>query len=310
MLATAGTPPTGDRYAVEPKFDGVRCCSRVGAAHADLFSRAANNLTASFPEVARALASVGARDMILDGEVIVLDRKGRPDFARLQRRLHVSRPPSTLQSAFPARLVVFDVLHLQGQDLTSLPYVERRSILEGLHLGATVPELATTPMWTGIDGTEVLEAMVAAGMEGVVTKALSSPYQAGRRSRHWIKTPYRHSGPFVIGGFTAAKSAHEIGSLLVGAHDDDGQLIYCANVTVGFTARARRDLHAVLAPLACPVSPFSPLRPVSDADHVQWVTPRVVGRVEYREYTGRLRHPAWKGAIAADAVSVALPTRR
>lgn len=261
MLATAGAAPSGDAYAVEPKFDGARCCSRVGAARTELFSRNANNLTASFPEVARALSSVGARDVILDGEVIVLNRRGWPDFGRLQRRLHVSRPPSTLQRTFPARLVVFDVLHLEGQDLTSLPYRERRSILEDLQLEAVGPELATTPMWTGIDGTDVLDVMVAAGMEGVVTKALSSPYQAGRRSRHWIKTPYRHSGLFVVGGFTAARSTHAIESLLVGAHDDDGQLIYCSTVSVGFSARARRDLHAVLAPLVCPVSPFRPVGP-------------------------------------------------
>ena len=163
--------------------------------------RPLENLSAFFPDVASACSALGHRDAILDGEIIVMDDHGRPSFQLLQRRLQTPRPGSTLQRRLPARLVVFDVLHLDGFELTRQPYRERRHILQDLDLEVSTPGLATSPAWFGVDGTDVLKAMVAAGMEGVVCKAIGSSYQAGRRSRQWIKTPYRHSGHVVVGGY-------------------------------------------------------------------------------------------------------------
>jgi bifunctional non-homologous end joining protein LigD len=305
MLATAGQPPLGDQWVVEPKFDGARCGVRIGAGRAELFSRQANNLSAFFPDVVSTCSALGHRDAILDGEIIVMDDHTRPSFQLLQRRLQTPRPGSTLQRRLPARLVVFDVLHLDGFDLTRQPYRERRDILQGLDLEASTPGLATSPAWFGVDGTDVLEAMVAAGMEGVVCKAIGSSYQAGRRSRQWIKTPYRHSGHVVVGGYVAA-AGDTVGALLVGAYDVAGDFIYCGTVSTGFTQRARRELRSKLSRIGRSTSPFQ-AGLVADDSRVQWVDPHVVGRVEYREFTARLRHPAWKGVVDVDAAAVCLP---
>ena len=292
---------------VEPKFDGARCAARIGGGRAELFSRQANNLSTYFPDIVAGCSAHGHREAIFDGEIIVLDDRTRPNFQLLQRRLLTPRPARALQRSHPARLVVFDVLHLDGHDLTGLPYRERRGILEGLDLSEATPELAMSPAWPGIDGREVLQAMVDVGMEGVVCKAPGSPYSAGRRSRQWIKTPYRHSSTFVVGGYFPSGS-EAVGALLVGAHDPSGALTYCGTISVGFTERARRDLGLRLAQLRQDTSPFRSTDHTVDDHRVRWVKPRVVGRVEFREFTGRLRHAAWKGMVDdVDAATVGLP---
>ncbi|WP_147289453.1 non-homologous end-joining DNA ligase [Mycolicibacterium tokaiense] len=306
MLATAGQPPVGDDWIVEPKFDGARCAARIGGGRAELFSRQANNVSAAFPDVVSGCSALSGRDVILDGEIVVLDDRTRPSFQLLQRRLPVARPPQSLQRRLPARLVVFDVLHLDGHDLTSLPYRERRGILQDLDFAVAAPALSMSPAWAGLDGRDVLKAMVDAGMEGVVCKRAGSSYWSGRRSRQWIKTPYRHSGHFVVGGY-AASAAGAVNALLVGAYDQAGHLTYCGTVTIGFTDRARRDMGAALAQLRRVVSPFRSVATSLDESRICWVEPLVVGRVEFREYTGRLRHAAWKGVVAVDADAVCVP---
>ena len=169
------------------------------------------------------------------------------------------------------------------------------------------PVLSTSPAWPGLDGRDVLHAMVDAGMEGVVCKRAGSSYWSGRRSRQWIKTPYRHSGHFVVGGY-AASAAGAVNALLVGAYDQAGDLTYCGTVTIGFTNRARRDVGVALAELRRGGSPFRSVGASLDESRICWVEPVVVGRVEFREFTGRLRHAAWKGVVDVDADAVRLPS--
>lgn len=306
MLATAGQPPVGDDWIVEPKFDGARCAARIGGGRAELFSRQANNLSGAFPDVVSGCAALTGRDVILDGEIIVLDDRTRPSFQLLQRRLIAARPPQSLQRRLPARLVVFDVLHLDGHDLTRLPYRERREILEDLDFALASPALSASPAWPGLDGRDILKAMVDAGMEGVVCKRAGSSYWSGRRSRQWIKTPYRHSGHFVVGGYVASATG-AVSALLIGAYDQAGDFMYCGTVSTGFTNRARRDLGAALAQLQRLASPFSSAGASLDENRICWVEPLVVGRVEFREYNGRLRHAAWKGVVDVGADAVCVP---
>ena len=148
--------------------------------------------------------------------------------------------------------------------------------------------------------------MVTAGMEGVVCKAVGSSYQAGRRSRQWIKTPYRHSGHFVVGGYFAP-SADAVGALVVGAHDAAGDLTYCGTISIGFSHRARRDLCLGLSRIHRDSSPFRATDLAADNPRVHWVQPLMVSRIEYREFTGRLRHAAWKGVVDMDAFDVRVP---
>lgn len=307
MLATAGPVPTGDGWAYEPKWDGARCACRT-AGKTQLFSRNAINLSSSFPEVLEACSdALRMRGAILDGEVIVLDRRMRPNFQLLQRRLHVSRPARSLSARLPATLVVFDVLHLDGQDLTPLPYRDRRAALEDLPFAGAGGRVVPSPAWTNIDGAAVFDVVQSMGLEGVVAKAVTSQYQAGRRSRFWVKTPVRRSGHFVVCGWMpSASRADAVGSLLVGAYGVGGALVYCGHVMSGLSDRTRRALYAALSEIGCDASPFGG-RPDARDHLVRWVKPLLVGRVEYREFTGRLRHAAWKGAAAIDPMLAVLP---
>ena len=303
MLATAGPLPTSDGFAFEPKWDGARCLAR-SAGTTQLFSRNANNLSTSFPELTEACSTaLTGRAAVLDGEVIVLDRHTRPNFDLLRRRLHASRSAPALAARLPSTLVVFDVLHLDGQDLTTLPYHDRRAALEDLCFSSTGGRVVRTPAWTDIDGPAVFDVVKSMALEGVVAKALASPYQAGRRSRWWIKTPVRRSGYFAVGGWTGRPGM--VGSVLVGAYDRAGNFIYCGRIMSGFSDRIRRDLAIRLSEIGCVTAPFQP-RPV-DRDRVHWVTPLLVGRVEYREYTSQLRHAAWKEIAPVDPASAHLP---
>jgi bifunctional non-homologous end joining protein LigD len=153
--------------------------------------------------------------------------------------------------------------------------------------------------------------MREAGLEGVVAKAASSPYQAGRRSRCWLKTPLRNVTRVVIGGWIPSGTRDKaVGSLLVGGYDGAGALQYCAHITSGFADRARRALYEALSEIGCADPPFTNVEPDSHGPHVRWVRPLLVGRVEYREFTTRLRHASWKGVEHTDPMTVQLPTPR
>ena len=131
-------------------------------------------------------------------------------------------------------------------------------------------------------------------------QSITLPYQPGRRSRHWIKTPIRRRGRFAIGGYGVSRAGRDaVSSLLVGGFDDTGDLIYCGRITSGLSERARRTLYAELALMRRTHSPFR-TGPEVTYDAVRWVEPVVVARIEYREFTGRLRHAAFKGVERAD----------
>jgi bifunctional non-homologous end joining protein LigD len=311
MLATPGPVPTGPQFFIEPKWDGARLiCTHGEGGRTDLFSRHTNNLSASFPDVRAACTeTLAGRRVVLDGEVVVLDRLARPNFQLLQRRLHVTRPVKSLLTGCAATLFVFDILVLDGQDVTALPYLQRRALLDDLGLEAAGPRLVKSPAWLDLDGAAALEIMDSLQLEGVVAKAVNSPYQPGRRSRHWIKTPIRRRGSFVIGGFAASASGrHAVSSLLVGGFDAAGDLIYCGRITSGLSERARRTLYTELAAIRQPHSPFR-MNPELAHNGVQWVAPLIVARIEYREFTNRLRHAAFKGVEQASPLAAALPAQ-
>jgi bifunctional non-homologous end joining protein LigD len=233
------------------------------------------------------LEALGNRRVVLDGEIVVLDRAARPSLGLLQRRLAFTRPPKSLLAGCAATLFVFDVLALDGQDLTPLPYLQRRAVLDELRLDAAGPRLARSPAWPGLDGAAALEIMDSLRLEGVVAKADHSPYQAGRRSRHWIKTPIRRSGRFAIGGYGVSRPGNEaVSSLLVGGFDGAGELVYCGRITSGLTERTRRTLYADLASMRRARSPFRIGPEIPACDGVRWVEPLIVARIEYREFTG------------------------
>ncbi|SFB41094.1 bifunctional non-homologous end joining protein LigD [Amycolatopsis marina] len=304
MLAVDGELPAAG-YGYEIKWDGFRACLQI-AAHGDVrvTSRLGNDVTRTYPDVAEAITSALAGQAgVLDGELVVLDESGRPDFGRIQTR-HQRGPNSTLLRTNPVTFFAFDLLHLGGETLLQAPYEQRRAALADLDLGDN-PRITVPPYYTDRDVTpaDLLDVVEQQQLEGVVAKRLDSPYQPGKRSRYWIKHALIKTQEVVIGGWKPGEGRRNgmIGSLLLGAHDHDGQLVYIGHVGTGFTERALEDLQRRLEPLHRATSPFDTVVPRDRARHARWVEPLIVGEVVYRKLTDnrnserRLRHAAWRG---------------
>ncbi len=299
MLATRSTTvPTGPGWVHEVKWDGMRVLVTVAGGRVRLTSRNENDVTVSFPEVAGLGAPAGSgglgHEAVLDGEVVALS-DGIPTFGALADRMHVTnaRRAQELSRTNPVTLVVFDVLVLDGRDLTSRPLSERRAILTGLPLDG--PHWRLSPQYD--DGPALLGATAAQGLEGMVSKRLSSTYQPGRRSPDWLKFPNRPSGSYVVGGWRhEVDSPTRLGAVLVGTPSGAG-LTYQGRVGSGIAGKAGPRLKALLDPLRVDTSPFGDDVPAVDAKGTVWVRPEVVVDVASLGFTpqGRLRQPAYLG---------------
>jgi bifunctional non-homologous end joining protein LigD len=252
MLATRGPVPSTSGWAFEIKFDGVRAIGYAGPAGMRLLSRNDRDISGSYPEVAG--LDLG-RGVVVDGELVAWDERGRPDFARLQQRMHLTAPAPGLIAAVPVRYVVFDLLRQGEESLLELPYERRRARLLELELhsrGVVVPA-----SFTDTSGELVLQAAAEQGLEGVVAKRVTSSYQPGRRSRSWVKTAIRRTTEVVIVGWSPATGNEDVvGSLLLAGHSDGGVLVYAGDVGTGFTDAVRRQLRRRLRPLERPEPPF------------------------------------------------------
>ncbi len=297
MLATLGEPPAGEGWAFEMKWDGQRAVTEDRGDTVRLFSRNGNDITTAFPELTAPIADAAdGHDVILDGEVVTLDAKCRPSFSRLQRRMHVLRPTMQLRNDFPVTYYVFDLLALDGESTTGLPYLERRALLDALALSRR--EVQVPPFWTGVAGDRMLALAREHHLEGVVAKRVDSTYRPGRRAPTWVKTPLRKNTEGIICGWVygTGTARDGIGSLLLGAYDDEGRLVYIGRVGTGFSTTTRRSLRDQLASRERATRPLATPPPTRDAKGAHWVEPELVGDLEYREYTrGSLRHPSWKG---------------
>lgn len=300
---------------MELKADGARAMTAVHGGEVRIRSRPGNSLASRFPDVSAAVsAAFDGHSAVLDGELVVLDAQGRPDFSRLQRRLHLSRPSTLQQREQPAALWLFDVLHLDGRDMTAVPYCERRLVLESLVSARTGP-VVVPPVWSDIEGEELLVMVDELGAEGIVSKLSDSIYRPGR-TRAWIKTPIRRSTELIVAGYFSGRTM-PVSALLLAGHDHrSGQLRYCGSVSVGLGSRISRALHTEFAKHHSDRPPWRFDGETLDAGAEAnggpvWLAPTVVARIEYREFTGRrLRHSAFKGLAAeADAGSVLLPRR-
>ncbi|CAG7637759.1 DNA ligase [Rhodococcus opacus] len=305
MLATPGEPPEqmDGAWAAEMKYDGCRLLVAVGGDEPPvLWTRNLNVVTSSYPEVTEALTDVfgGRGRIVFDGEVVVLV-KGRPSFARLQKRMNTLRPSTAVRRQVPVTYLPFDVLRLDGGNLMPAPYLERRAALTDLghelH-GAGLP-LQVLPHWVGVESAVILDAARNSSMEGAIFKKVSSTYQPGKRARSWRKVLLRtRSSALVIGWIPGGGvQRNMVGSLVLGAYDDQGVIRYVGNVGTGFSMAVRRQLKEKLATLERRTSPIETEAAAAE-EHgiVRWVEPVIVVDVDYREYRpGGLRHPSYKG---------------
>ncbi len=299
MLAVAAElPPAADdaAWGYEFKWDGVRALAVVRDGRLGLWARSGTLLTDRYPELGRLPDTLADRDAVLDGEVVALDRLGRPDFGLLQNRMHRTGGPEVarLAAAAPVTFLVFDLLVDGGTSLLDRPYDERRERLDALSPGGR--RWAGTPWFRG-GGADVHAASRDNGLEGVVAKRLDSPYRPGVRSPEWRKVKHVRMQSVVVGGWRPGKGrrAGGVGSLLVGVHDDDGRLVYAGHVGTGFTDAALRELGALLTPRR--TAPFAGELPREVARDARWAEPGLVGEVAFAAWTadGRMRHPAWRG---------------
>ncbi|MEU9201192.1 non-homologous end-joining DNA ligase [Streptomyces sp. NPDC048332] len=295
MLAVPGPLPVPDSgWAFETKWDGVRCiATTTGDGSVRLASRAGNDITVSYPELQALGRELRGRGVVLDGEIVALDASGHSDFGLLQSRMGVVDPrrAGRLALGCPAHLMIFDVMYLDGLGLLSATYGERREILSAL--GLTGAHWSAPPNVHG-RGSQVWDAVVREGLEGVVAKRLSSPYLPGTRSAHWRKTKRVETLDVVIGGWTQRRGAATgvPGAVLVGVAGPAG-LRYAGSVGSGMSEREQGELAAYFAVIARASSPFTDRVDVAGA---HWVEPRLVAEVTASEWTraGRLRHPVWQ----------------
>ncbi len=295
MLATPGDHvPTGEGWAHEVKWDGMRVLADTSDANGGrtrLTSRNDNDVTPAWPDVAD--SPFGDRDLLVDGEIIALNEAGIPDFRVLQERMHVRKASSVqrLVSRVPVTFMVFDLLRLDGRDLTAEPLEERRRLLTGLLDGTPWQAPASYD-----DGPMLLDATRQQGLEGIVSKRLASPYRPGERSPHWLKFAHRHRLSFVVGGWRPQEGTSDrLASLLVGEMTPDG-LLYRGRVGSGIAARQSKVLTEAVAGLARSDSPFADEVPREDVRGTFWLEPVLVVDVDAhgRGYQ-RLRQPSFRG---------------
>ena len=298
MLASTASalPDKQERWAYEFKWDGVRALVSVDGGRATAQSRNRLDITGSYPELAELGKALGSTRVVLDGELVVFDPKGRSDFGLLQQRMKLTgEAVKRVAKTFPAVYLVFDVLYLDGRDLTRLPYAERRAILDKLDLNG--PSWQTPPSFPG-EGDAVRAASIERGFEGIMAKRLDGTYSPGRRVDHWRKVKNIRRQEMVVGGWTKGEGARagHLGSLLLGYYDD-GELRYAGHVGTGFNAKTLLDLEKTLKPLARKDSPFADKVPTTYAKKSTYVEPTLVAEIEFSEWTrdGKLRHPSYKG---------------
>jgi bifunctional non-homologous end joining protein LigD len=297
MLATPArtVPADEDEWTAEAKWDGARILAYISAGAVVLRGRSGRDVTGSYPEVATSLAlAAGRRTMILDGEITVFDGD-RPSFGLLQRRMHVARPAPGLVAAVPVTYVAFDLLWQARRSLLRSPFAQRRALLDGLALAAE--HVSVPPAFPG-QARALADASRDLGLEGVVLKRLSSPYQPGQRSGDWLKIRHLAAADVLIGGWLprAGTRSHLAGSVLAGV-PGPGALEYLGSVGSGFAEAELRDLTARLLALEQPDSPFAAPLPGDIARRARWTRPVLAAEVTYAEITpaGRMRHPVWRG---------------
>ncbi|MCW2832291.1 MAG: dependent ligase [Nocardioides sp.] len=296
MLASKGTHvPTGSEWSHEVKWDGVRILGDVvpgSDGRARLLTRNGNDASLAWPDVHT--SPLGDRDVLVDGEIIGLNDAGLPDFGVLQERMHVRSATSAARLAqrIPATYMVFDLLRLDGHDLSGRPLSERQEMLAKLELDGSWQVPAAYD-----DGAMLFDATLQQGLEGIVSKRLASRYVFDARTPHWVKLAHRHRYSFVVAGWRPQEGTSDrLASVLVGEPTPDG-LLYRGRVGSGIGGAACRLLSELVKPHEVAESPFADQVPAVDAKGTHWVEPRVVVDVDAhsRPPVTRLRQPSFVG---------------
>ena len=315
--------PSGPDWLHELKYDGYRIGCRVERGRATLISRNGKDWTEAFPEIARAAAALKVKSALLDGEVCLVLPDGRTSFQALQNLGRDDRD----------RLVyfAFDLLHLDGRDLLAETLEDRKRALRKIVRG----ERIQFSDHLDADGPDAWREACRMRLEGIISKPRSQPYQLGKRGG-WLKTKCIQRQEFVIGGFTDPEGSRQgIGALLVGYYgpppssgaaavppkprSGEGGLVFAGKVGTGFTTKSARELRTTLNAIETTECPFATRPPGWLGKNAHWVKPRLVGEVEFTEWTdeGKVRHPSFQGlrrdkdprAVVREAAVAAPPAK-
>lgn len=280
-------PSTTADWIFEIKFDGYRLLARVEGKQVKLFTRNGHDWTHKLDKLHKALLKARLPDGWYDGEIVVHDAAGRPNFGLLQQAFDGSNTADIVY-------FMFDAPFLDGADLRDEPLETRRAMLKAVLDKAASSTLRFSEEF-GSDPDELVVAACKLGLEGVIGKRRQSRY-VSRRSPDWIKLKCGQRQEFVIAGYTDPQGARTgIGALLLGTHDENGVLQYAGNVGTGFNEASLRDLKKKLDALATDESPFPP-KAVAGRKH-HWVKPKLIAEVSFGEWTasGSVRHAVFQG---------------
>ncbi len=289
------TLPRGEEWIYEIKFDGVRALAIKRGKELELISRSHKDLSHKYGVVLHQLEKMPAREFVLDGEVVAVDAEGRSSFQLLQNY------QSAKGSKPPLFYYVFDLINLDGKDLSGLPLFQRKAMAESMVTDVS-PMIRFSPSIKA-DSERLMKKMQARGLEGLISKRRDSRYEAGRRSGNWVKFKWTNEQEFVIGGYSEPKGSRSyFGSILVGYYEGKN-LKFAAKVGTGFDEKLLASLHAQFQKLRRPDCPFSnlPEKPpgltASQLKKCTWLEPKLVGQVRFAEWTrdGHLRQPAFLG---------------
>jgi len=290
-------PPPRDGWMFEIKWDGYRAISVKSGGRVRLFSRRHRDITHDFETIARAVESLPAKSLVLDGEIVALDEHGWPSFQLLQnfRHEHSSR-------GLRLNYYVFDLLNYENRDLKKLPLEQRRRLLEAV-LGDAVEPIRLSGTLDG-DPEELVVHARENNIEGLIAKRITSVYEPDRRSGSWLKIKTVLEQEFVIGGYTEPKGSRAyFGALLVGYYQG-AQLMFASRVGTGFDTETLRSLHQRFHKLTTTVCPFAnvPTKGPNGLSRAEmrrctWLLPALVCQVRFTEWTGDggLRHPVFLG---------------
>ncbi len=270
-------------WIYELKWDGYRAMANIHQGKVDLYSRNGISFKKKFVSVYNMLKGI-PHDVILDGEIVVLDKEGKPEFQKLQ---NYEKDPSG-----ELRYYVFDLLYLNGHDIMHLPLLERKSLIP--EVIEDIPQVYYCDHVEAM-GKTFFEQTVEAGMEGVIAKKADSVYSPGTRSENWLKIKAFESQEAIICGYTDSDSAAPFGSLILGIHRED-KLSYIGNCGTGFSAADKSELYERFQPLITETSPFG--RKINlKGRKATWMEPELICEVQFTEWTqaGHMRHPSFKG---------------
>ncbi|WP_040262445.1 DNA ligase D [Pseudomonas massiliensis] len=289
-LATLVESAPAGEWTYEIKFDGYRILARIDQGEVRLFTRNGHDWTARLPRQAQALKALGLESAWLDGEVIVNNDEGVPAFQSLQNAFESDQAQAIVY-------YLFDLVYLNGMDLSQAPLEQRRAALDkllqanqdgGLRFSASFDEAATS----------LLDSACSLKMEGLIGKRLGSPY-VSRRSNDWIKLKCKHRQEFVVVGYTEPRGSRSaFGALLLGLHDaDSGELRYAGKVGTGFNEHTLKTIHARLQPLEVKKPALANPPKGAEARGVHWLKPTQLAEVAYAEMTreGSVRHAVFHG---------------